>query len=46
VTQKLALIIGNSNYEDSALSHLTMPEADVAGLADVLTDHASAALTV
>ena len=38
MAQKFALIIGNSNYQDSALAHLAMPEADVNGLADVLTD--------
>ena len=36
--QKFALIIGNSDYQDTALAHLAMPEADVSALASVLAD--------
>src|SRR5262245_1709786 len=34
--RKLALIIGNSQYDDKSLSRLTAPDADVEALADVL----------
>ncbi len=38
--RKLALIIGNSEYEDSGLAQLVTPGADVNELADVLHDPA------
>src|SRR5438105_4606406 len=38
MAQRFALIIGNSDYQDSALAHLAMPEADVSALAQVLHD--------
>ena len=38
MANRYALIIGNSDYQDSTLSHLAMPEADVNGLAAVLKD--------
>ena len=38
MTQKHALIIGNSDYQDGALARLAMPIADVGGLAAVLRD--------
>src|SRR6266850_2247706 len=34
--RKLALIIGNSQYDDKSLSRLTAPDADVEALANVL----------
>ena len=34
--RKLALIIGNSEYEDSSFARLITPAADVSDLADVL----------
>jgi hypothetical protein len=36
VNRKLALIIGNSEYEDGNLAQLVTPDADVNGLAEVL----------
>jgi len=36
--RKLALLIANSIYQDTNLSHLTTPEADVDALAKVLRD--------
>jgi hypothetical protein len=36
--RKLALIIGNSQYEDAGLARLSAPDADVNALADVLRD--------
>ena len=36
MSQKLALIIGNSQYEDENLAHLMTPDADVTALAEVL----------
>lgn len=36
--RKLALLIGNSNYEDLSLSRLMKPIADVRGLVDVLVN--------
>jgi len=36
--RKFALIIGNSEYQDSALTRLKAPEADVQTLAEVLRD--------
>jgi uncharacterized caspase-like protein len=40
MSRKLALIIGNSEYDDQTLARLKAPEADVAGLADLLHDPA------
>ena len=36
MSQKLALIIGNSQYDDTSLSRLKTPDADVKALAEVL----------
>lgn len=36
--QKFALLIGNNDYQDSALARLAKPIADVQGLADVLKE--------
>lgn len=36
MSRKLALIIGNSQYEDENLAHLVTPDADVTALAEVL----------
>ncbi len=36
MSQKLALIIGNSQYDDTSLSRLKTPDADVNALAEVL----------
>jgi len=38
VSGKLALIIGNSEYEDASLAKLVTPDVDVAALAEVLRD--------
>jgi uncharacterized caspase-like protein len=38
MSRKLALIIGNSQYEDAGLARLSAPDADVHALADVLRD--------
>jgi tetratricopeptide (TPR) repeat protein len=38
VSRKLALIIGNSVYEDKDLARLTAPQVDVKALAEVLRD--------
>ncbi len=38
MSQRLALIVGNSLYRDSTLSKLEAPEVDVGALADVLLD--------
>jgi hypothetical protein len=38
VSRKLALIIGNSQYEDKTLARLVTPDADVNALAEVLRD--------
>jgi uncharacterized caspase-like protein len=40
MSRKLALIIGNSEYEDAALAKLKAPEADVRALAELLRDPA------
>lgn len=37
-SQKFALIIGNNQYEDSTLSELATPEADVNALVELLSD--------
>jgi len=38
MSRKLALIIGNTEYEDSGLAQLKAPEADIRALADLLQD--------
>ena len=36
MSKRLALVVGNSEYEDSELSQLKTPEADVRALVEVL----------
>ena len=36
MSRKIALVIGNSEYDDAGLTRLKTPDADVAKLADVL----------